>query len=307
MLTTLKGEMNVHHLVNFAVGKKSDTIKDYGHDKDVDFGYGKDKDALYWKSVARLAHLHDYLNKNIEKYGLYSLTEKGKEYIKNPVSHMMAIDVEYENVDEVDFESAKVEDPSDKVLFAMLKDLRKQVAKKNSLPPYVIFQDPSLDDMATKYPITIEDMEKVHGVGKNKAQKYGKEFVELIAAYVEENDIERPDDFVVKTSGEKSRKKIAIIQNIDKKVDIEVIAKNLGVEINEFIEELEHMVSSGTKLDIMYYLTELMDEEYLDEIFAFFRKQEEDDLAEAVRAFDGDFSEEELKLCRLQFISDMSL
>ena len=307
MLTTLKGEMNVHHLVNFAVGKKSDTIKDYGHDKDVDFGYGKEKDTLYWKSVARLAHLHDYLNKNIEKYGLYSLTEKGKEYIKNPVSHMMAIDVEFDNVDEVDFETAKVEDPSDKVLFAMLKDLRKQVAKKNSLPPYVIFQDPSLDDMATKYPISIEDMEKVHGVGKNKAQKYGQEFVELIAAYVEENDIERPDDFVVKTSGEKSRKKIAIIQNIDKKVDIEVIAKNLGVEINEFIEELEHMVSSGTKLDIMYYLTELMDEEYLDEIFAFFKKQEEDDLAEAVRAFDGDFSEEELKLCRLQFISDMSL
>lgn len=307
MNTTLKGEFNVHHIVNFAVGKRSDTIKDYGHDKDPKFGFGKEKDALYWKSISRLAHLHDYLHKNIEKYGLFSLTEKGRNYIQNPIPHKMAVDVEYENVDEQDFETAKVEDPTDKVLFAMLKDLRKKVAKSNNLPPYVIFQDPSLDDMATKYPITLEDLEKVHGVGKNKAHKYGQPFVELIATYVEENDIVRPDDFVVKTSGEKSRKKIAIIQNIDKKVDIEVIAKSLGVEIKEFIEELEQMVASGTKLDLMYYLTELMDEEYLEEIFAYFRKQEEDDIEAAVNAFDGDFSLEELKLCRIQFISDMSI
>lgn len=304
---TLKGEYNVHHLVNFAVGKKSDSIKDYGHNKAKDFGYGKDKDNLFWKSISRLAYLNDFLIKNIEKYGLYSLSEKGREFIKKPYSLKMAIDVEYESVDEEDFESAKVEGSTDTVLFNMLKDLRKTVAKKYKLPPYVIFQDPSLEDMAMKYPITIEDLGSVHGVGKNKAEKYGEEFVKLIATYVEENDIDRPDDFVVKTSGEKSRKKIAIIQNIDKKVDIEDIAKSLGVGISEFIEELEQMVSAGTKLDLMYYLTELMDEEYLDEIFDFFKQQEEDNIEAALKAFDGDFSLEELRLCRLQFISDMSL
>ncbi|MBX2985410.1 MAG: DNA helicase RecQ [Bacteroidia bacterium] len=304
---TLKGEYNVHHLVNFAVGKKSDSIKDYGHNKAKDFGYGKDKDNLFWKSISRLAYLNDFLIKNIEKYGLYSLSEKGREFIKKPYSLKMAIDVEYESVDEEDFESAKVEGSTDTVLFNMLKDLRKTVAKKYKLPPYVIFQDPSLEDMAMKYPITIEDLGSVHGVGKNKAEKYGEEFVKLIATYVEENDIDRPDDFVVKTSGEKSRKKIAIIQNIDKKVDIEDIAKSLGVGISEFIEELEQMVSAGTKLDLMYYLTELMDEEYLDEIFDFLKQQEEDNIEAALKAFDGDFSLEELRLCRLQFISDMSL
>ncbi|MCO6494261.1 MAG: DNA helicase RecQ [Bacteroidetes bacterium] len=304
---TLKGEYNVHHLVNFAVGKKSDSIKDYGHNKAKDFGYGKDKDNLFWKSISRLAYLNNFLIKNIEKYGLYSLSEKGKEFINNPYSLKMAIDVEYESVNEEEYETAKVEGSTDKALFNMLKDLRKTVAKKHNLPPYVIFQDPSLEDMAMKYPITIDDLEKVHGVGRNKAEKYGEEFVKLIAAYVEENEIDRPDDFVVKTSGEKSRKKIAIIQNIDKKVDIEDIAKSLGVGIKEFIEELEQMVASGTKLDLMYYLTELMDEEYLDEIFDYFKQQQEDDIEAALKAFDGDFSLEELRLCRLQFISDMSM
>jgi ATP-dependent DNA helicase RecQ len=304
---TLKGEFEVQHIVNFVIGKKSDTIKDYGHFEDKDFGFGKDKDKLFWKSIVRLAHLHNYLYKNIEKYGLFSITEEGRAYVKNPTPHHMAVDVEYDNVDEREFETAKVEDAHDKVLYNMLKDLRKKVAKQHNLPPYVIFQDPSLEDMATKYPISLDDLEKIHGAGKNKALKYGEQFVALIKQYVEENDIDRPDDFVVKTSGEKSRKKIAIIQNIDKKVDIEDIAKSLGVDIVEFIQELEHMVSSGTKLDLMYYLTELMDEEYLEEIFEFFKKQEEDDLEGAVKAFDGDFSIEELKLCRLQFISDMSI
>lgn len=303
---TLKGEFEISHIVNFAIGKKTDSIQDYGHFTDPKFGFGKEKDKLFWKSIVRLCHLHNYLYKNIEKYGLFSITDAGLNYIKNPVPHQMAVDVEYENITENDFDKAKIDDAHDKVLFSMLKDLRKQVAKSHSLPPYVIFQDPSLEDMATKYPIAMDDMEKIHGVSKSKALKYGSPFVELIAKYVEENDIDRPDDFVVKTSGEKSRKKIAIIQNIDKKVDIEDIAKNLGVEIHEFIAELEQMVASGTKLDIKYYLTELMDEEYLDEIFDFFKQQEEDNLEEVSKAFDGDFSIEELRLCRLQFISDMS-
>lgn len=303
---TLKGEFDLHHIVNFAVGQKSDSIKSYGHFNDPAFGFGKEKDKIFWKSLTRLCHLNNFLHKNIEKYGLFSLTEKGRDFIKNPVKFQMASDSEYKNVGEEDFENAKVESICDEVLIAMLRDLRKKVAKTQNLPPYVIFQDPSLEDMATKYPISIEDMEKIHGVGKSKALKFGQQFVDLIKTYVEENEIDRPDDFVVKTSGEKSRKKIAIIQNIDKKIDIEDIAKSLGVEIGEFIEELEHMVSTGTKLDLMYYLTELMDEEYLDEIFDFFRKQDDDNIENAVKHFDGDFSIEELKLCRLQFISDMA-
>jgi ATP-dependent DNA helicase RecQ len=306
MNTSLNGEFEVSHIVNYATGKKTDTIKDYGHFNNSDFGFGKDKDKLYWKSLVRLAHLNNYLFKNIEKYGLYSITEAGKNYINKPTKHLMAVDVEFDNVEETDYETAKVEDTCDKVLFSMLKDLRKTVAKRHNLPPDVIFQDPSLEDMATKYPISMEDLERVHGVGKNKAEKYGEEFIKLITLYVEENEIDRPDDFVVKTSGEKSRKKIAIIQNIDKKVDIEVIAKSLGIEIKEFVDELEQMVSSGTKLDLMYYLTELMDVEYLEEIFEYFKRQDEDDLEKAVKDFDGDFSLEELKLCRMQFISDMA-
>jgi ATP-dependent DNA helicase RecQ len=307
MNTTLKGEFDIHHIVNFAIGKKSDSIKDYGHFNDKLFGFGSEKDKLFWKSMVRLSHLHNYLYKNIEKYGLFSITKEGIDYISQPKKHMMAVDVEYENIEEADFDAAKAEDTHDKTLYLMLKDLRKKVAKQYELPPYVLFQDPSLEDMATKYPISMDDMEKIHGVGKNKALKYGQPFIELIAQYVEEHEIDRPDDFVVKTTGEKSRKKIAIIQNIDKKVDLEDIAKSLGIEISEFIVELEQMVASGTKLDLMYYLTELMDVEYLDEIFDYFRKQEEDNIEEAVKAFDGDFSSEELKLCRLQFISDMSL
>jgi ATP-dependent DNA helicase RecQ len=302
----MNGEYDIHHYVNFSVGKKTDVIKDYGHFNLKTFGHGKEKDKLFWKSILRLCHLNGYLFKNIEKYGLYSITEKGKKYIQSPVAHEMAVDVEYETINDEEFENPKIESICDKVLYAMLKDLRKSVGKKKNLPPYVIFSDPSLEEIATKYPISMDDLEKIHGVGRSKAEKFGQPFLELISKYVEENNIDRPEDFVVKTSGEKSRKKIAIIQNIDKKVDIETIAKSLGVELNELLDDLEHMVNSGTKLDLKYYINELMDDDLLDEIFDFFRSQEEDDLNEAVKYFDGDLTYEELKICRLQFISDMA-
>ena len=205
-----------------------------------------------------------------------------------------------------DFENAVMDSIADVVLMRELKDLRKKVSKQVGLPPYVIFGDPSLDDMATRYPITMDELEKIHGVGKNKAQKYGQAFIEYIDDYVKKNNIDRPLDVVVKTSGEKSKKKIAIILNIDKKMALEDIARSNGMSYEELMEELEQMVTNGTSLDLSYCIDEIIEEEYQEEIFSFFKSQEEDDLDQAVNAFDNDFSYEELQLMRLQFISDMA-
>ncbi|MES2618174.1 MAG: DNA helicase RecQ [Bacteroidota bacterium] len=305
-LDSLKGEIELSHVVNFVIGKKTDAVKDHGHDKLPMFGCGKDKDKVFWKGIYRIGLLNSFINKNIEKYGLLSLTEEGHKAIDHPRKYEMAKDTEYEFVSDDAFENAILESISDEVLFADLKDLRKKVAKENSLPPYVIFQDPSLDDMATKYPITMEELETVHGVGKNKAHKYGQPFIDYIAQYVKENNIDRPMDVVVKTSGEKSKKKIAIILNIDKKMALEDIARSNGMAYQELMDELEQMVTLGTSLDLHYCIDEIIEEEFQEEIFEYFKNQDEDDLEKAVQDFDNDFSYEELQLMRLQFISDMA-
>lgn len=305
-LDSLKSETEISHLVNYIIGKKSDSVKDHGHDTFPFFGVGKDKDKLFWKGVVRLCLLNNYINKNIEKYGLLSLNEEGQNAIKNPKHFEMALDTEYEFVSDDDFENAVLESIADEELMRDLKDLRKKVAKQVGLPPYVIFQDPSLDDMATRYPITMDELEKTHGVGKNKAQKYGQAFIEYIAEYVQRNNIDRPTDVVVKTSGEKSKKKIAIILNIDKKMALEDIARSNGMPYQELMEELEQMVTMGTSLDLHYCIDEIIEEEYQEEIFEYFKSQEEDDLNKAVVDFDNDFTYEELQLMRLQFISNMA-
>ncbi len=305
-LDSLKGEIDLSHLVNYVIGKKSDTIKDHGHENFPLFGAGKDKDKIFWKGVFRIGLLNGYINKNIEKYGLLSLTEEGHKAIVNPKKFEMAKDTEFAFVTDDTFENAVLESISDEVLFADLKDLRKRVAKENNLPPYVIFQDPSLDDMATKYPITMEELETVHGVGKNKAAKYGQPFIDYIDQYVKVNNIDRPMDVVVKTSGEKSKKKIAIILNIDKKMALEDIARSNGLAYQELMDELEQMVTLGTSLDLHYCIDEIIEEEFQEEIFEYFKRQEDDDLERAVLDFDNDFSYEELQLMRLQFISDMA-
>ena len=305
-LDSLKSETEISHLVNYIIGKKSDSVKDHGHDAFPFFGIGKDKDKLFWKGVIRLCLLNNYINKNIEKYGLLSVNEEGQNAIKNPKHFEMALDTEYEFVSDDDFENAVLESIADEELMRDLKDLRKKVAKQVGLPPYVIFQDPSLDDMATRYPITMDELEKTHGVGKNKAQKYGQAFIEYIAEYVQRNNIDRPSDVVVKTSGEKSKKKIAIILNIDKKMALEDIARSNGMPYQELMEELEQMVTMGTSLDLHYCIAEIIEEEYKEEIFEYFKSQEEDDLNKAVVDFDNDFTYEELQLMRLQFISNMA-
>ncbi len=305
-LETLKSETDISHLVNYIIGKKSDSIKDHGHDAFPMFGIGKEKDKVFWKGVVRICLLNTYMNKNIEKYGLLSVSEEGQKAIRNPKKFEMALDTEFAFVSDDDFENAVLESIADEVLMRDLKDLRKKVSKEVGLPPYVIFQDPSLDDMATRYPITMDDLEKTHGVGKNKAMKYGQPFIDYIAEYVKRNNIERPTDVVVKTSGEKSKKKIAIILNIDKKMALEDIARSNGMQYQELMDELEQMVTMGTSLDLHYCIDEIIEEEYQEEIFEYFRGQEEDDLNQAVMDFDNDFAYEELQLMRLQFISNMA-
>lgn len=305
-LDSLKAEMDINHLVNFIIGKRSDSIKDHDHDKLPMFGIGKEKEKVFWKGVLRICLLNAYVYKNIEKYGLLSITQAGLQAIENPKKFEMALDTEYEFVSDEDFENTVLESIADEVLMRELKDLRKKISKQVGLPPYVIFQDPSLDDMATRYPISFDELEKIHGVGKNKAQKYGQAFIDLIKNYVETNNIERPMDVVVKTSGEKSKKKIAIILNIDKKMSLEDIARSQGMSYPELMEELEQMVTMGTSLDLHYCIDEIIEEEYQEEIFEYFKSQEEDDLNQAVLDFDNDFTYEELQLMRLQFISDMA-
>jgi ATP-dependent DNA helicase RecQ len=300
----LNGEFHMNHVVNFLCGKKIDSIKDYGHDQHKDFGIGREKDKMFWKSIVRLALVNRFLNKNIEKYGLMSLAPEGEAYIKKPSPLEMAVDTEFESVSEEDYENFKLESICDEVLFTHLKDIRRTVAKENGQPPYVVFQDPSLEDMATKYPISLEELCNINGVSRNKAQKFGEPFVRYISSYVKENSIERPQDIVLKTTGEKSGKKVAIIQNIDKKNDLLDISNSLGMEFHELVSELELIVSSGTRLDIRYFINQFLDEELQEEIFSFLRSTEEDNLELALKHFDGEYTMEELQLMRIQFLSD---
>lgn len=304
-IANLKAELGMNHLVNYFVGKRIDSIRDYGHDLLADFGFGKDKDKLFWKSLMRLALVHGYLFKNIEKYGLMSISEEGEAYLKHPTFHEMAVDVEFETVSDEDFENFKTESVCDEELFNHLKDLRRKVAKDLSLPPYVIFQDPSLEDMATKYPMNIEELGNINGVGKNKAQKFGEPFVAYIADFVKENQIERPQDIVLKGNSERSAKRVNIILNIDKKVDLPDIAKQLGISFDELLHELEQIVNSGTKLNLRYFLNQFLEEELQSEVLAYFKTTDEANIDEAVAYFDGDFSHEELGLMHIQFLSDV--
>ncbi len=300
------GKVNQAHIIDLIRGVKSDEIKVYRHDQLETFGVGSEKDENYWKSVVRLALLENYVQKSIENYGLLNITEKGEKFLKNPITHKIGVDQEFEKVSDEDYEQFQIENVYDEELFGRLKELQKLVAKKENLPPYVIFQETALEEMATKYPITIEEFENIQGVGKNKAKKFGEPFVALIALYVEENEIERPQDMVLKTVANKSGKKIQIIQNIDKKADLEDLCSSLGMSFNELLNELENIVYTGTKINIKYFIDELMDEATQAEVYDHFRKSQKDDIDAAVKAFDGDFTHEELGLMRIQFISDVA-
>lgn len=300
------GMVRTRHIVNILVGKAIPEVKAYKHHELPFFGLGKKRQDIFWKSLLRYAVLHGWALKNIEKYGLISITEEGKKFVKQPIDSQLAIDTEFEKVSEEDFENSKIESIHDENLFEILKEVQREVARSKGLPPYVIFQESALEDMATKYPINLSEMENINGVGKNKAKKFGGQFIEVIAKYVKENDIERPEDILLKSVVNKSIKKIHIIQNIDKKLPVEDIAKSVNLTMNELLNEMENIVYSGTKLDLYYYIDELMDEEVCDEIFDYFKESEDNSLDLAYEEFDEEFSHDELHIMRIQFISDVA-
>ena len=308
-LETIKhtvGKVDLQHIVNILIGKISPEVKAYKHNIFQHFGVGKEQGVNFWKTLLRYGQINNLIIKNIELYGLLSISEQGLAYLENPTKVAIALDKEFEGVSDSDFDKIQLEAVFDKNLYTRLKELQKEVAKEMGLPPYVIFQQTSLEDMAFKYPMNMEEMENISGVGKNKAKKFGKPFIALISEYVEENNIERPDDLVLKSVVNKSAKKIHIIQNIDKKVPLEDIAKGQGMDYQELLDELEAIVCSGTQVDLMYYIDELIDEEGREDIYDFLKSEDTGNIDKAVDEYDGEFSHEEMKVFQIQFMSDVA-
>jgi ATP-dependent DNA helicase RecQ len=299
-----KGE----HIANILIGNKTAAIKSFKHYNLKAFGTGKDHDERFWNAVFRQSMIKGLINKDIENYGLLKVTPKGHGFLENPTSFMLVKNHEYEEEEESATTGGAPSGATggDPALFAMLKDLRKKVARRKNLPPFVIFQDPSLADMSIQYPITIEELQKIQGVGQGKARRYGQEFVDLIKKYVEENEIERPDDYVVRTVANKSKMKVYIIQSIDRKISFEDIASSKGVEVKDVITEVEAIVNSGTKLNIDYYVNDVLDDEHQEEVFDYFREAEDDSVGKALEELGEDeYSEEDIRLMRIKFLSDM--
>jgi ATP-dependent DNA helicase RecQ len=289
------------------IGRVNATIKAHRTDAQSFFGCGNDYDERYWMALIRQVLVDGLLNKDIETYGILKVSDKGLAYIENPVSFMMSEDHEYsESEDDAIVTAAKSSGTADEALMSMLRDLRKKVAKKLGVPPFVVFQDPSLEDMALKYPITMDELINIHGVGEGKAKKYGKEFIELINRYVEDNDIIRPDDLVVKSTGANSANKLYIIQNIDRKLSLDDIASAKGMNMDTLLKEMEQIVYSGTKLNIKYWVDEMLDEEQQEEIHDYFMESESDKIEDALKEFDGDYDIDELRLMRIKFISEVA-
>ena len=289
------------------IGRVNAMIKAYKTDTQPFFGSGADFEERYWMALIRQILVEGLLSKDIETYGILKVSEKGLAFIKQPSSFMMSEDHEYnETEDEAIVTAAKSTGTADEALMSMLRDLRKKVAKNLGVPPFVVFQDPSLEDMALKYPITLDELMNTHGVGEGKAKKYGAEFVTLIARYVEDNDIIRPDDLVVKSTGANSTNKLYIIQNIDRKLSLDDIASAKGMNMDTLIKEMEQIVFSGTKLNINYWIDDLLDEEQQEEIHEYFMESESDSIEDALKEFDGEYDLDELRFMRIKFISEVA-
>ncbi|MBN2275001.1 MAG: DNA helicase RecQ [Bacteroidales bacterium] len=297
------------HISAIISGVKTSAIKSYNHHLLDEFGSGKDKDEKFWKMVIRQALIARLIQKDIENYGLLKVTAKGLEYIKNPFSVMLSEDHDYSDTDEEVESMAGPERPGtvDEELFNILKNLRKKISKQFNLPPFVIFQDPSLEDMAIQYPVTIEELQNITGVGAGKAKRYGKEFIELIKSYVDEKEIIRPQDMVVKSVVNKSGLKVYIIQSIDRKMDLEDIASAKNLEMSNLLDEIEAIVNSGTRLNLDYYINSILDDEHQQEVFDYFREEAETESLEAALQELGEdnYTEEEIRLMRIKFISEM--
>ncbi|MCB0373706.1 MAG: DNA helicase RecQ [Muricauda sp.] len=295
-------------IVRILVGKTNAMISSHRTDEKPFFGIGKDKDKAYWMALVRQVLVAGLLKKEIERYGILHLTDEGGKYLQKPESFMMTKDHVYseEGGDNVVTAGKSGGGAADDNLLKLLRDLRKKEAKKLEVPPFVVFQDPSLEDMSLKYPISMEELLNIQGVGEGKAKKYGKPFIDLISTYVEENDIVRPDDLVVKSTGANSGLKLYVIQSIDRKLPLDDIASAKGLELSELIKEMEQIVFSGTKLNIGYWIDEILDEDQQEEIHDYFLEADTDSISQAIDEFDGDYDDEELRLYRLKFISEVA-
>ena len=306
VISTLKEKFKAEYIVNMLVGNETSEIQSYKHNELDVFASGQDQDEKTWNAVIRQALIAGYLAKDIENYGLLKITPKGKEFVKKPVSFKITEDNEFtEEEEEVPIKGG-ASCAVNPALYSMMKDLRKKMSKRMSVPPFVIFQDPSLEAMATTYPITLEELQNIPGVGAGKAKRYGAEFVALIKKHVEENEIERPEDLRVRTVANKSKLKVWIVQSIDRKVALDDIAVSKGLEFSELLDEIEAIVYSGTRINIDYFLNDVMDEDHVEDIYEYFKDSETDDLEEAIDELGGDYTEDEIRLVRIKFLSEMA-
>ena len=303
---TIKEHFKADYVIDVLTGRETDEVVAHKHNVLDCFGCGLEHDARFWNAVVRQALIAGYLEKEIENYGILKLTAKGRKFMKNPESFKVSEDNEFEEEEDDGTHPGSGTGAADLVLFNALKDLRKKMSKKLDVPPYVIFQDPSLEAMATVYPISIEELQNIPGVGAGKAKRYGKEFCDMIRQYCEENEIERPEDSRVRTVANKSKLKVSIIQSIDRKVALDDLASAKGLDFCELLDEIEAIVYSGTKLNIDYFLDDVMDEDHVADIYDYFRTSETDSLSVAMDELGGDYTEEDVRLVRIKFISEMA-
>ena len=304
-IKALKEDFRQEYVIDFVKGRDTDDIREHKHDLLAEFGEGEKCDIKMWNPVIRQAIIAGFLKKDVENYGVLKLTSDGLEYLKHPKTFMVVKDAEFGEEEE----EASCDKPTaalDPVLYNMLVDLRKETSRKLGIPPYIIFQDVSLEQMATVYPITLDELKNIQGVGVGKANRYGKEFVALIKRHCEDNDIDRPEDLRILTVPKKSMLKVKIIQSIDRKVPLDDIADAQSLEFEDLLTEIETIVYSGTKLNIDYFIEDVMDDDHVDDIYDYFRESETDDLDTALDELGGDYTEDEVRLVRIKFFSEMA-
>ncbi|MBM3402313.1 MAG: DNA helicase RecQ [Bacteroidetes bacterium] len=306
LIKELGEKFDDQHFIHMMMGIENPQIASYGHSKHHLFGSGKEQGEILWKSLLRQAVLNNFLQKDIDNYGLLKLTKSGLSFIENPHSLKFILNYPMDEAEDEIEESQQQGGVSDTQLLQMLKDLRKKIAKQKNLPPFVVFQDPSLDEMCIHYPISMEELKQIHGVGSGKALKFGQPFIKLIKKYVEDNDIERPNDLIIKSAANKSALKVSIIQNIDRQIALEDIASAKGITYDDILKELETIVNSGTRLNLNYYIDELIEEDRQDEVYDYFRSTETDSIDTAmIELGPDDYTREEVQLMRIKFISEL--
>jgi ATP-dependent DNA helicase RecQ len=304
-ILALKDDFKTDYIMDVLFGRDTDEVQAHNHDTIEEFGIGSDNEECFWDAVFRQALIDNYIRKDVENYGLIKITAKGHNFLKKPHSFLITENNVFD--EEVDDDSSEGGTAAiDPVLSSMLKDLRRDMSKKYSVPPYVIFQDPSIEAMATVYPINIDELQNIQGVGLGKAKRYGQPFCDLIKKHCEENDIERPEDLRVRTVANKSKLKVSIIQSIDLKVALDDLADSKGMDFSELLDEIDAIVYSGTKLNIDYFLNDIMDEDHINDIYDYFRESETDDLNTAMDELGDDYTEEEIRLVRIKFLSELA-